>query len=126
MSLISNYHRLQQDLERLTAQHEKLSADPELKREMEFDSKLRSLLAEYSKSLPDVISIIEPAQSQLKKKGAFGRTVKTRKARTLKVYQNPTTGEIVETKGGNNKLLGKWKADYGIAEVESWLRKPGQ
>lgn len=122
MSLIASYHKLQQDLERLTAQHAKLSADPELKREMEFDTKLRNLLAEYSKSLPDVISIIEPALSQSGKKGAFGRTVKTRKARTLKVYQHPTTGEIVESKGGNNKLLGQWKAEFGAAEVETWIR----
>lgn len=40
----------------------------------------------------------------------------------MKVYKNPLTGEIVETKGGNHKLLKAWKAQFG-AEVESWLVK---
>ncbi|MDG9812333.1 transcriptional regulator, partial [Pseudomonas juntendi] len=28
---------------------------------------------------------------------------------------------IIETKGGNHKLLKEWKAQYGADEVESWL-----
>lgn len=123
MSLIANFQALQKELEQLTAKHAKLAEDPELKVEMEFDSKLRNLLAEYGKSLPDVIAIIEPASNPFNRKGSFGAEKKTRKARTVKVYQHPTTGEIVESKGGNNKLLGLWKAEFGADEVENWVRK---
>jgi hypothetical protein len=49
--------------------------------------------------------------------------VKTRRAREVKIYQNPHTGEIVETKGGNQKTLKEWKAKHGADAVESWLRK---
>jgi hypothetical protein len=41
----------------------------------------------------------------------------------VKVYKNPHTGEVVETKGGNHKTLKEWKAQHGTAIVESWLTK---
>lgn len=40
----------------------------------------------------------------------------TRRARSLKLYKNPHSGEIVETKGGNHKLLKEWKGQYGSDE----------
>ncbi|HCL4185724.1 TPA: DNA binding protein, partial [Pseudomonas aeruginosa] len=45
-----------------------------------------------------------------------------RKARAVKVYKNPNSGEIVETKGGNHKVLKAWKAEFGNDVVESWLQ----
>ncbi|VVQ15469.1 hypothetical protein PS914_05737 [Pseudomonas fluorescens] len=47
----------------------------------------------------------------------------SRKPRQVKVYKNPHTGEVVETKGGNHKTLKEWKAEHGSATVESWLTK---
>jgi hypothetical protein len=35
----------------------------------------------------------------------------------VKVYKNPHSGEIVETKGGNHKTLKQWKAEHGFATV---------
>jgi hypothetical protein len=49
--------------------------------------------------------------------------VKHRRERVVKVYQNPHTGEIIETKGGNHKGLKDWKSQYSSDTVESWLRK---
>lgn len=117
MSLVANYHKLQLDLQKLTAEHDKLAQDPELKREMEFDSKIRSLMGQYGKSLRDVISILDPAPP-----GASVEKGNKRRPRTVKVYHNPLTGETVETKGGNNKLLGQWKAQFGAEEVASWVK----
>jgi hypothetical protein len=45
------------------------------------------------------------------------------KPRQVKIYKNPHTGEVVETKGGNHKTLKEWKAEHGSATVESWLSK---
>lgn len=47
---------------------------------------------------------------------------RNRQAMRVKVYRNPPTGEIVESKGGNNRLLGAWKAQFGHQEVESWVQ----
>lgn len=123
MSLIANYQKLQKDLEQLKSAHAKMASDPELKREMEFDSKLRTLMGEYSKSLPDVISILEPASINFGKKSGSNTEAKKRRPRQVKVYHNPLTGERVESKGGNNKLLGQWKAEFGAEEVENWIEK---
>ncbi len=46
-----------------------------------------------------------------------------RKPRQVKVYKKPHTGEVVETKGGNQKTLKEWKAKHGADTVESWLTK---
>ncbi len=34
---------------------------------------------------------------------------------------NPETGEIVETRGGNHKVLKAWKAQYNLANIDDWL-----
>jgi hypothetical protein len=41
----------------------------------------------------------------------------------LKVYKNPHTGEVVETKGGNHKILKEWKIEHGSDIDERWLAK---
>lgn len=47
---------------------------------------------------------------------------KSRKKRKLKVYTNPHTGDVIETRGGNHAVIKEWKAEYGADEVESWLQ----
>ena len=39
------------------------------------------------------------------------------------VGARPHDGTIVETKGGNHKLLKAWKVKCGAEQVESWLVK---
>ena len=36
------------------------------------------------------------------------------------VYKNPNSGEILETKGGNNRVLKAWKTQYGADVVKGW------
>ncbi|MNH44318.1 hypothetical protein D3C79_1064480 [compost metagenome] len=45
-----------------------------------------------------------------------------RKPREVKRYKNPHSGEVVETKGGNHKILKQWKQEHGSDTVESWLQ----
>lgn len=125
MSRLAEYRKLEQLIARQTANLETLKASPELEQEVEFETKLRSLLGEYSKSLTDIRSILDPDGAKSPK----GRTAsldtndpRTRRPRPVMVYRNPLTGEMVETEGGNNKLLGAWKAQFGHEEVESWVR----
>ncbi|MHC8387846.1 histone-like nucleoid-structuring protein, MvaT/MvaU family [Pseudomonas sp. MDT2-39-1] len=96
---------------------EALKGDAGFKKEIEFETKLRALLAEYGYSLPNVINLLDP-QASRRAPAADSRTG-TRKPRQVKVYKNPHTGEVVETKGGNHKTLKAWKTEHGSASVES-------
>ncbi|RXU14711.1 histone-like nucleoid-structuring protein, MvaT/MvaU family, partial [Pseudomonas syringae] len=99
---------------------ETLKNDDGLKREIEFETKLRDLLAEYGYSLRNIVAILDP-QSNNRRAPAAAETKGTRKARAVKVYKNPHSGEVVETKGGNQKVLKEWKAEHGSETVESGL-----
>ncbi|MCY1549855.1 hypothetical protein D9M68_860570 [compost metagenome] len=95
-----------------------LKNDAELKREIEFETKLRALLDEYDLGLKAVINILDPGRMRTQLPVQRGQ----RRERAVKVYKNPNTNEVVETKGGNNKVLNAWKAEYGAAEVKSWIQ----
>jgi hypothetical protein len=119
MSKLVEYRELERHLAEQMAMLESLKDDPALQSEIEFEQALRSLLGEYGKSLRDIKALLDPASKQ---SAAVTPEKATRRARTVKRYKNPLTGEIVESKGGNNKLLGAWKAQFGSEEVESWLQ----
>ena len=120
MSRLAEFRKLEQQLAAQLAELETLKNDDGLKREIEFESKLRDLLAQYGCSLRDVINILDPQFANRKAASVAPEKV-ARRARAVKVYKNPHNGEIVETKGGNHKTLKAWKAEHGSDEVESWL-----
>ncbi|MNG72056.1 hypothetical protein D3C76_527980 [compost metagenome] len=122
MSRLAEFRQLEQQLAAQLAELEALKDSSELKAEIAFEEKLRSLLGEYGFNLRDVINILDP---QAARRTAAPAAVEKapRRARQLKVYKNPHSGEVIETKGGNHRQLKEWKAQYGAAEVESWLSK---
>ena len=48
--------------------------------------------------------------------------VKKRQPRKVKVYTNPYTGKVIETKGGNHTELKQWKLEHGNDVVEGWAK----
>lgn len=72
----------------------------------------------YGKSLRDVIEILDPKAAEK----TSPATVRQRRPRVVKVYENPHTGELIETKGGNHRGLKAWKQQYGAQTVERWVR----
>ncbi|SPO55797.1 conserved protein of unknown function [Pseudomonas sp. JV551A1] len=118
MSRLAEFRKLEQQLAQQLAELESLKNDDGLKREIEFETKLRDLLGEYGFSLRNIIDLLDPAASH---RSAPVVEKATRKPRQLKIYKNPHTGERVETKGGNHKTLKEWKAEYGSDTVDSWL-----
>ena len=118
MSRLAEFRAAEKALQEQLAQLEALKNNAGLKKEIEFEEKLQSLMKTYGKSLRDIIAILDPNPSSTKGLSA----PKQRKARVLKVYQNPHTGELIETKGGNHRGLKAWKEEYGAATVDSWLR----
>lgn len=120
MSRIAEYKALEAKLAEQLRQLDALKSDNALQQELEFENKLRALMDEYGINLRTLISILDPQPSTSTAKPA-GKTG-NRAERKVKVYKHPETGEIVETKGGNHKLLKSWKGEYGADVVESWLQ----
>ena len=121
MSKLAEFRQLEKHLAAQLQALEALKDDVGLKKEIEFETKLRALIAEYGYSLPNVIKLLDPQASS--HAPALDSKAGTRKPRQVKVYKNPHTGEVVETKGGNHKTLKEWKAEHGSTTVESWLTK---
>jgi hypothetical protein len=120
MSLINEYRATEEAIKELQARLQSLSADDKLQKELEFEGKLRALMAEYQKSLPSIIAILDP-EAKSGKITRASKTTGTKRARKIKQYKNPNSGEVIETKGGNHKVLKEWKAKWGSDGVESWV-----
>ncbi|WP_028627162.1 histone-like nucleoid-structuring protein, MvaT/MvaU family [Metapseudomonas resinovorans] len=118
MSKLAEFKRLEAQLAEQLAALDSLKNDAELKREIEFETKLKTLLNEYGFGLKAVINLLEPKA----RREAVTPAKDKRRERTVKTYKNPHTNEIVETKGGNHKVLNAWKAEFGAETVKSWLQ----
>jgi DNA-binding protein H-NS len=121
MSKLAEFRQLEKHLAEQLQALEALKGDAGLKQEIEFETKLRALLAKYGYSLKDVVNLLDPQAGR--RAPAAQAQSSTRKPRQVKVYKNPESGEVVETKGGNHRTLKEWKAKYGSDTVESWLAK---
>jgi len=118
MSLLNTYIQKEQQLKQLQEELDRLKNDDRLKIELDFKNHLETLMREFDKSAADVIKLLDPKQaagSSVTGKGS-GRA-----KRKLKIYKNPNTGEVVETRGGNQKTLKQWKDEHGAETVEGWL-----
>ncbi len=106
--------RLMDELEKL----DQMRNDDELKKEIEFEEKLKALMEEYDLSPRQTIQILVPDNTvQTQTNAKTGQ-----RTRKVKIYNNPETGESIETKGGNHKKLKEWKEMYGADKVNSWLQ----
>lgn len=119
MSILNNYLQKQQQLEQLQEELENLKNDDRLKIELDFKNHLEILMREFNKSATDVVKLLDPTQTA--DKNSSGTKSSGRAKRKLKIYKNPNTDEVVETRGGNQKTLKAWKDEYGSETVESWL-----
>ncbi|HEX5844169.1 MAG TPA: histone-like nucleoid-structuring protein MvaT [Pseudomonas sp.] len=120
MSLINEYRATEEAIKELQERLKNLSQDDKLKKELEFEGKLRSLMGEYQKSLRDIIAMLDPEAKSGKATARPAKTTGSKRARKVKQYKNPNTGEVIETKGGNHKTLKEWKAKWGGDVVEGW------
>ncbi|CAI9007794.1 putative Transcriptional regulator MvaT, P16 subunit [Pseudomonas chlororaphis] len=118
MSRLAEFRKLEQQLAEQLAELESMKSDAGLKKEIEFESKLRALLGEYGFSLKNVINILDP--QAIRRPSTVVAPKLSRKARDVKIYKSPNSGEIIETKGGNHRQLKEWKTEFGADVVESW------
>ncbi|MGF6393455.1 histone-like nucleoid-structuring protein, MvaT/MvaU family [Pseudomonas plecoglossicida] len=119
MSRLAEFRAAEKALQEQMAQLEALKKDAGLKREIEFEQKLVGLMKSYDKSLRDIIAILDPKAAT---RSTTSAPKQQRRPRVVKVYENPHTGELIETKGGNHRGLKAWKEQYGAGTVEGWVR----
>ena len=81
---------------------------------------LSNLMKKHSCSQNDLIALLQSDESEPSKRRKKPASTK-RKPRKLKVFKNPETGETVETRGGNHKVLKAWKAQYKLSNIDDWL-----
>ncbi len=124
MSLINEFRDTEEAIKQLQARLDDLKKSDKLQHELQFESKLRGLMGEYNKALPDIIALLDP-ESRGGKTVRAAKPATTKRTRKMKQYSNPNTGEVIETKGGNHKTLKEWKAKWGGAVVESWVKLLG-
>tara|TARA_R110001606_G_scaffold339943_1_gene488085 strand:- start:408 stop:791 length:384 start_codon:yes stop_codon:yes gene_type:complete len=120
-SVLNDYIKKEQMLKKLQEELQALEGNSELKKELEFKEKLQVLMTEHGKLARDVCEILDPSYRSTSVKSDKGVSTDGRKKRLLKVYKNPHTGEVVETRGGNHKVIQEWKAEFGNEEVVSWI-----
>lgn len=118
MSKIAELKALEAELAAQLKQLESLKNDRALQKEIEFEEKLRALMAEYNIGLRGIIALLDPQVST----SALPTKRGNRRERQIKTFKNPNTGEVIETKGGNHKTLKAWKQQYGADTVNSWLQ----
>ena len=123
MSKLAEFKALEAQLAAQLKQLDALKNDDKLKREIEFEEKLRKLMGQYDVGLREIISILDPQPSRTSTSTSATPTSQApRRQRQVKVYKNPETGEVVETRGGNHKILKAWKEKHGAEKVEGWLQ----
>lgn len=118
MSRLTEFRAAEEELRRQLAALDALKEDAALQKELEFESALKALMAEYEITEDQVIQILDPEYRPASTIQAEEK--KTRKKREARIYKNPHDDSLVETKGGNHKVLKAWKAKWGSDVVESW------
>lgn len=123
MSLLSEYMKKEQLMKQLREELQQLEQDQRLKSELQFKEKLEELMQAHEKTASDVIAMLDPESLHDDKRAGNATNAQSgsRRKRKLKVYRNPHSGEVVKTRGGNQKTLKAWKEEYGSETVEQWL-----
>jgi len=121
MSKLADYRQLEKHLSEQLKALEAMRGDEGLKKEIEFETKLHKLIEQYGFNLKQIIDLLDPHFTD--RRQAAAPAASSRKPRQIRIYKNPNTGELIETKGGNHKALKEWKVKHGADVVERWLKK---
>lgn len=109
----------------------KIQHDSELVRELSFVAEFQALKEKYNFSSDDAFAMLDPSRLferdfsvedffSVFQASLVSEPPTECRSSSLKRYKNPFTGEVVETKGFNNKKIRAWKSAYGRDTVETW------
>lgn len=119
MNSLTSYFKKEQQLKQLEVELNSLKEDEDLKKAIEFKKNVEKMAEDYGLSNESVLQVLVP--EKFAEETVASEQKKVRKPRKVKVFKNPHTGEVVETKGMNHRVLKAWKKEYGNETVESWL-----
>lgn len=109
---------------------EELKNDPELKRDLEFNSELEALLVKYSLSKPKLYSFLDAQYGAAKEVATkapgpvkMGKDKAGYDAHKDKLWTNPHTGEQVKSRRRDHKTLLGWIEQYGLETVLTWMKR---
>ena len=112
--------QLQAALAKLKKEIETLEKSESYKSEQSLIRGVEKLLSKYGKTKTELITFLRDGSAPMaSKKPAKPKTA--RKQRKLKVYKNPHTNNVIETRGGNHRVLKTWKAEYPAQNIEEWI-----
>lgn len=120
MKVTTKKAAIEKKLAQLEKELKSIENSAAFKKENAVKRALANLMKKHSCSENDLITLLKGEESAPVKRGNKP-AVTTRKPRKLKVFKNPETGEMVETRGGNHKILKAWKAQYNLDSIDSWL-----
>lgn len=124
MSKIAEFRAAELALGKQLAAFEALKNDIALKRELEFDTAMTKLLAEYGISRGSLAGILGLTAADLR----AAKPDDTREKRTYqkrekeKTFVNPHTHETLTIKRLTNTTYKQWVEQYGEVVVQMWLQ----
>lgn len=120
VNLVAQHRSIEAQIKSLQKELEQIEQDPAYATERAFADALASLMDEYGKTPRDIILILDPDSAKTKTERP-PRGPAPGSARKRLRYQNPHTGDVVETAGGNHKVLKEWRLKYPESNIKDWI-----
>ena len=120
MKVTTKKAAIEKQLAQLEKELKSIENSAAFKKENAVKRALSNLMKKHGYSKNDLIALLQSDGPALVKNSKTPAAT-TRKTRKLKVFKNPETGDIVETRGGNHKVLKAWKAEYNLKTIDDWL-----
>ena len=121
MKISTKKAQLQKQIEQLKKELRSIENSAAFRKENAIKRSLTTLMKKHGCSSADLITLLQDDSSAPAKRGKRSAASGTRKPRKLKIFRNPNSGETVETRGGNHKVLKAWKAEHNLATIDEWL-----
>ena len=120
MKVTTKKAAIEKQMAKLEKELKSIENSAAFKKENAVKRALANLMKKHSCSQSDLIALLQSDESEPSKRRKKPAATK-RKPRKLKVFKNPETDEIVETRGGNHKVLKAWKTQYNLESIDNWL-----
>ena len=122
MKISTKKAQLEKQMAQLEKELKSIENSAAFRKENSVKRALANLMKKHGCSKADLIALLQSDGSAATKRGRpAAKSSGSRKPRKLKIFKNPNTGETVETRGGNHKILKAWKAEYKLANIDDWL-----
>ena len=121
MKISAKKSEIERKMAKLESELKNIEKSAAFRKEAAFMKALNNLMKKHGYSKSDLITLLQSDSPTPTKRGRKKSADKKRKARKLKIFKNPKTGEIVKTRGGNHKVLKSWKAKYKLSNIDDWL-----